>query len=561
MAAPTTRQTAISGILAQPLRSTGSETSLTFDVTASDPWASITTGFAKLNIKSSAEWFSFTGVTVNSSTSVTLTGVTRGLKKNATSTTDAQSANKKDHTIGTPMILVLHSVEINKYAQVDADNTFSGNNTVTGTMAMTSTTQAVLIAQNVTTAQRTALTGVANGLIVYDTTLGEMYQYIGGTWQPFAAGSTQPNASTTVAGKVEIATGAEQIAMTATGGTGAILMVPNDATERLLNGMHNSTATQLRVGYNNTGSRAAEVILYSDATYTGGSVLLQRANSGANATTTLTHRGTGQFTFSAPDGGAFVFSGGFATSQPVYQQFTSGEAITAGMLVYYNNTDNLVYKASKASLITAAVIGQAKTTASGSGQAINIQTGGWLFDGYTGLTDGADYYLDINGGVVTSASIVYNSASVVPVYVGKAVGSTRIAVRMQRVPRRLMGNTIVAYNAATTTITVGFPIDKATFNYSTGGGTTPACFLNGYGWFDAMSSTQGCVGGYYSEFGPTGSSIYSTTRAIYLIDVFDTAGTKIGEASISSNNILITWTDTTYGAGDVSLSYEVTERL
>lgn len=561
MAAPTTRQTAISGILAQPLRSTGSETSLTFDVTSTDPWASITTGFAKLNIKSSAEWFSFTGVTVNSSTSVTLTGVTRGLKKNATTTTDAQAANKKDHTIGTPMILVLHSVEINKYAQVDADNTFSGNNTVTGTMAMTSTTQAVLIAQNVTTAQRTALTGVANGLIVYDTTLGEMYQYIGGTWQPFAAGSTQPNASTTVAGKVEVATGAEQIAMTATGGTGAILMVPNDATERFLNGMHNSTATQLRVGYNNTGSRAAEVIFYSDTTYTGGSVLLQRANTGANATTTFTHRGTGQCTFSAPDGGAFVFSGGFAASQPVYQQFTSGEAITAGMLVYYNNTDNLVYKASKASLITVAAIGQAKTTASGSGQAINIQTGGWLFDGYSGLTDGSDYYLDINGGVISSASVVYNSASAALLYVGKAVGTTRIAARMQRVPRRLMGNTTVTYNAATTTITVGFPIDKATFHYSTGSGTAPACFLKGYGWFDAMSNIQGCEGGYYSEAGPTSDSIYSTTRAIYLIDVFDITGTKIGEASVSSNNIVITWVDTTYGAGDVRLSYEVTERL
>lgn len=87
-----------------------------------------------------------------------------------------------------------------------------------GTNSMTS---GLPLAQ-LTTAQRTALTP-ANGWLVYDTTIGEVYQYIGGAWQPVQAGSTQPNASETVAGKVEAATIAEQVAHSSTGGTGALL--------------------------------------------------------------------------------------------------------------------------------------------------------------------------------------------------------------------------------------------------------------------------------------------------------------------------------------------------
>jgi hypothetical protein len=90
--------------------------------------------------------------------------------------------------------------------------------------------------QNVTTAQRVALTGLANGVIVYDTNLGEHYQYIGGAWSVISSGSTQPNASTTVAGKVEIATSAESIAGTDTGGTGALLSVlPSNIAKNVQN--------------------------------------------------------------------------------------------------------------------------------------------------------------------------------------------------------------------------------------------------------------------------------------------------------------------------------------
>jgi len=49
-------------------------------------------------------------------------------------------------------------------------------------------------------------------MVVYNSTTGELNQYIGGAWSAVAAGSTQANSSTTVAGKVETATSAESLA-------------------------------------------------------------------------------------------------------------------------------------------------------------------------------------------------------------------------------------------------------------------------------------------------------------------------------------------------------------
>lgn len=84
-----------------------------------------------------------------------------------------------------------------------------------------------------TTAARDALS-VSNGAQIYNTTTGEMNQYIAGAWNPVASGSSQPNSSTTVAGKVETATTAETIAGTDTGGTGANLMaLPSDIAKNI----------------------------------------------------------------------------------------------------------------------------------------------------------------------------------------------------------------------------------------------------------------------------------------------------------------------------------------
>lgn len=79
-----------------------------------------------------------------------------------------------------------------------------------------------------TTARDADLTSPTNGMTCYVTADGVFYDYQSGAWATRANGAT-PNASTTVAGKVEIATTAESKAGTSTGGTGAYLSAnPSD---------------------------------------------------------------------------------------------------------------------------------------------------------------------------------------------------------------------------------------------------------------------------------------------------------------------------------------------
>lgn len=71
--------------------------------------------------------------------------------------------------------------------------------------------------KSLTTAERNALTPNVGDKII-NTTTGTEQTYYAGTWND-AGTSTTPNASTTVAGKVEMATQAEVNAGTSTGGT------------------------------------------------------------------------------------------------------------------------------------------------------------------------------------------------------------------------------------------------------------------------------------------------------------------------------------------------------
>lgn len=99
----------------------------------------------------------------------------------------------------------------------------------------TGTTTSWLRTKSLTTTQRIALTA-ENGDLVYDTDLWELYQYVWGAWSAVSAGSTQANASTTVAGKVELATAAERATWTAIGWTGATLVPTNDALVKTSSG-------------------------------------------------------------------------------------------------------------------------------------------------------------------------------------------------------------------------------------------------------------------------------------------------------------------------------------
>lgn len=117
------------------------------------------------------------------------------------------------------------------------NTTFSGSITTTD-VEFSNTTTPWLHLKQLTTAQRLALTP-ENGIVVYDTDLWENYQYIAGAWSAVSSWSTQPNASTTVAGKVEIATTAQSIAGTDNWETGAKLIVlPSDIAKNEQNSSH-----------------------------------------------------------------------------------------------------------------------------------------------------------------------------------------------------------------------------------------------------------------------------------------------------------------------------------
>lgn len=73
------------------------------------------------------------------------------------------------------------------------------------------------------TARDAAIVSPSNGMSCYLTSAGQAYDYIGGAWTARASG-TNPNASETVAGKVEMATNAEAISGADTGGSGAPLV-------------------------------------------------------------------------------------------------------------------------------------------------------------------------------------------------------------------------------------------------------------------------------------------------------------------------------------------------
>ena len=74
-----------------------------------------------------------------------------------------------------------------------------------------------------TTSWRDALTA-SNWMVIYNSTTWELNQYISWSWSAISAWSTQPNASTILAGKVEIPTQAQFDAGAITWETGALLV-------------------------------------------------------------------------------------------------------------------------------------------------------------------------------------------------------------------------------------------------------------------------------------------------------------------------------------------------
>lgn len=493
MASPTTRQSARSGSLAERLRSTGTETTIDIDVSSDNNWDT-NTGVAKINTGTSSEWVAFTaittGATANGVTRQTLTGVTRGLKKDATSLTDNDTSIQQDHAVGSPIKIVHHSAEMNKLVQNDADNTLSGANTISGTTTYTGTTESALVVQSVTTTERDAFTTTTNGNIIYNETAGEFQVYQGGAWSTVSSGSTQPNASTTVAGKVEEATVAEQIALTATGATGARLYAA-------VANMVNSSA--------GAGDEGKILLLDSSGTFDGSGLPDGLAKYVARANHT-----------------------GVQASSTINDTGTAGETLAAGDWVYEDSADGKLNKATQDvssdseswNVIGVIVTGGAADAAVTYQPLVGMYT-------TTGLTAGSTYYLG-TGGALTTTSPAMNSATIVPVIVGVARSTTELIFKPQRLQRRVFATGTNATASGTTDHTAGFPISHVIYSGGSNNGASPNA---SFGYYDAVAGAQ------------AGGSTYEAISATYMIFLHDSgAGSQLqGAASVNSNNLRITW--------------------
>ena len=447
----------------------------------------------KINTGTSGEWASFTGLTEGTTsggvTRMTATGLVRGLKKDATSLTDNDTSIQKDHAVGTQMKLVHHSAQINKLPQIDADNTLSGDNTVTGSITISNTTKSALIVQSATTTQRDAFTTTTNGNIIYNSTAGEFQIYQGGAWSTVASGSTQPDGSTTVAGKYESATVAEQITLTATGSTGARLIAE-------VANMVNTSA--------GAGDEGKIALLDSSGTYDG---------------TTL------------PDGLAKYVARanhtGVQASNTINDSGTAGETLAAGDWVYEDSADGKLNKATNNVATDSEswnVLGVIITGGALDATVTYQPIGEWTT---TGLTAGEVYYLS-TGGAITTTVPALNDGDIVPMIVGRAKDTTTLVINYQRIPRRFFTTGSNTTASGTTTHTVGFPISYVRYEGRAQNGTSPN---SGTGYYDVIANVQACYTNY-----TTGSSLVATYGG-------GTSGGKlIGTGSVDGNNdLVITW--------------------
>lgn len=189
----------------------------------------ITSGRIRVGTWSNKELIKFTWVSGN-----TLTGLVRNLSKTGVPVTGWTGLA---HIAGTKLAnVIMHDQLVDK----QEDQTFTWSITATD-VRFSGTTTSWLRLKSVTTTQRLALTP-ANGDMVYDSTLSEIYQYIGWAWSAVSAGSTQPNASLTVAGKVELSTDAQITAGTATWETWASLVATPEQIKKSIS-LKNTTTT------------------------------------------------------------------------------------------------------------------------------------------------------------------------------------------------------------------------------------------------------------------------------------------------------------------------------
>lgn len=194
------------------------------------------------------EDISYTSATIDSSNVTTLVGVTRNLCwniANSLSTCGDGQAFSKGAVVELSIDARLLNFKLNR----------DRANTGTGIFSLRSnqTTQPWLFPNRVTTAQRdafTAGTSTAEAPIIYNSTVGTMQYWNGTAWINFGSGSIV-NATSVIAGKVEMATQTNLSGSVLADDSGAPLSIGTDLVIRHSSGSEN--ARNKVVSTNNTG--------------------------------------------------------------------------------------------------------------------------------------------------------------------------------------------------------------------------------------------------------------------------------------------------------------------
>lgn len=157
---------------------------------------------------------------------LTATGVTRGIYLQGLDFTTGNAsltiAHGQDSAVFCDVSGVIQALNFaGLNAQVGANIKFNGRPLFTGSGIASVPVYADATARNA------AILTPSNGDMCYLTAEGYFTDYVDNAWVERSVGTATPNASETVAGKIELATNAEMGLGTSTGGTGARLVPPN----------------------------------------------------------------------------------------------------------------------------------------------------------------------------------------------------------------------------------------------------------------------------------------------------------------------------------------------
>lgn len=266
-------------------------------------------GFAIITDTTSRfEWLSFSNTACNTTTYITtLTGVRRGLSP-VLPTLNAGTGLAWD--AGSKFRIIDYPWYYKKTAYQDRPIILSasGGLTFTGSGRLK-----VPVFAN-STVRDAQIPNPANGMIVYNTTEGLLDQYISGSWTTISTGSTS-NATTTVAGKVELGTVADQLARTDTGDSGAsTVVVTKFLTESgAQNGANNSPQRGRVIMANLSGAVSATLGGLGRPNVASGSVILAQGSGAVKAVAPGTANNVLQ-----SNGTSWVSGGTKVYTQPVY---------------------------------------------------------------------------------------------------------------------------------------------------------------------------------------------------------------------------------------------------